>query len=117
MKRLFTVICLISWMPIPAMGGWFEPSNYEECILKNMKGVASDVAVREIGRVGRKKFPPVKSKLRSSSLPKMDEQTRQYLINKWKAVVQERVAKSKIFNAQSFADRLTDDDYIRIGLE
>ena len=42
MKRLFTVICLFIWMPIPAMGGWFGPSNYEECILKSMKGVTSD---------------------------------------------------------------------------
>jgi hypothetical protein len=57
MKRLFTVICLFIWMPIPAMGGWFGPSNYEECILKNMKGVASDKAVLEIRRACRAKFP------------------------------------------------------------
>lgn len=62
MKRLFTVICLFIWMPIPAMGGWFGPSNYEECILENMKGVASDEAVRAIKRACRAKFPhkPVK---------------------------------------------------------
>ena len=93
MKRLFAVICLFIWMPIPAMGGWFGPSNYEECILENMKGVASDAAVRAIARVCRKKFPPVESKLRSSSLPKMNEQIKQYLINQEKAVVQERLAE------------------------
>ena len=62
MKRLFTVICLFIWMPIPAMGGWFGPSNYEECILKNMKGVTSDKAVLEIRRACRAKFPekPIK---------------------------------------------------------
>ena len=57
MKRLFTVICLLIWMPIPAMGGWFGPSNYEECILKNMKGVTSDEAARAIRRAYRAKFP------------------------------------------------------------
>ena len=55
MKRL--LICLLIWMPIPAMGGWFGPSNYEECILKNMKGVASDKAVLEIRKACRAKFP------------------------------------------------------------
>jgi len=62
MKRLFTVICLFIWMPIPAMGGWFGPSNYEECILKNMKGVTSDKAVLEIRKACRAKFPkkPIK---------------------------------------------------------
>lgn len=62
MKRLFTVICLFIWMPIPAMGGWFGPSNYEECILKNMKGVTSDRAVLEIKKACRAKFPkkPIK---------------------------------------------------------
>jgi hypothetical protein len=57
LKRLFTVICLLIWMPIPAMGGWFGPSNYEECILKNMKGVTSDKAVLEIRKACRAKFP------------------------------------------------------------
>ncbi len=62
MKKLFAVICLFIWMPIPAMGGWFGPSNYEECILKNMKGVTSDKAVLEIRRACRAKFPekPIK---------------------------------------------------------
>ena len=57
MKRLFTVICLLIWMPIPAMGGWFGPSNYEECILKNMKGVTSDEAARAIRGACRREFP------------------------------------------------------------
>ena len=57
MKRLFTVICLFILMPIPAMGGWFGPNNYEECILENMKGVTSDEAAREIKRACRSKFP------------------------------------------------------------
>ena len=57
MKRLYTVICLFIWMPIPAMGGWFGPSNYEECILENMKGVTSDKAARAIERACRAKFP------------------------------------------------------------
>ena len=62
MKRLFTVICLLVWMPIPAMGGWFGPSNYDECILEHMKGVTSDKAVLEIRKACRAKFPkkPIK---------------------------------------------------------
>lgn len=70
MKRLFTVICLFIWMPIPAMGGWFGPSNYEECILENMKGVASDKAVREIKRACRVKFPYKPAKKRN--IPRKD---------------------------------------------
>ena len=60
MKKL--LIFLFIWMPIPAMGGWFGPSNYEECILKNMKGVTSDKAVLEIRKACRAKFPkkPIK---------------------------------------------------------
>ena len=62
MKRLFTVLFLWIWMSTPAMGGWFGPSNYEECILKNMKGVTSDKAVLEIRKACRAKFPkkPIK---------------------------------------------------------
>jgi hypothetical protein len=46
----------------PCVGGWFGPSNYEECILKNMKGVTSDKAVLEIRKACRAKFPkkPIK---------------------------------------------------------
>jgi hypothetical protein len=57
-------------MPIPAMGGWFGPSNYEECILENMKGVASDKAVREIKRACRVKFPYKPAKKRN--IPRKD---------------------------------------------
>ena len=70
MKRLFTVICLFIWMPIPVMGGWFGPSNYEECILENMKGVSSDKAVREIRRACRVKFPYKTAKKRN--IPRKD---------------------------------------------
>ena len=90
---------------------------YEECILENMKGVASDKAAMAIMRVCRKKFPPVKSKLRSSSLPKMNEQTKQYLINSGKAIVEERLSRSNLPNPERFAQDLTQDDYIRFGLE
>lgn len=70
MKRLFAVICLFIWIPIPAMGGWFGPINYEECILKNMKGVTSDKAVLEIRKACRAKFPkkPIKKPIKKQKL-------------------------------------------------
>lgn len=37
--------------------GWFGPNNYEECVLKNMKGVNSDVAARIVRNACLEKFP------------------------------------------------------------
>jgi len=34
-----------------------EPQNYDDCILKNMRGVTSNVAAAEIRRSCRQKFP------------------------------------------------------------
>lgn len=39
------------------MAGWFGPSTYEECLLENLKGVASDVAATGIAKACRAKFP------------------------------------------------------------
>ena len=44
-------------IPAAAFGGLFGPSNYEECILEGMKGVASDQAARAVMAACRKKFP------------------------------------------------------------
>lgn len=33
------------------------PSNFDECILKNMKGVDSDLVARSIGAACRSQFP------------------------------------------------------------
>lgn len=39
------------------MAGWFGPSNYDECLLDNMKGVASNTAAVAIAQACRSKFP------------------------------------------------------------
>lgn len=40
-----------------ASAGWFGPSNYEECILDNMKGVTSNAAAIAIASACRSQFP------------------------------------------------------------
>ena len=50
---------LILIMPLPGLAGWFEPSNYDECILESMKGVTSDKAAIYIAKSCRKKFSNV----------------------------------------------------------
>jgi len=39
------------------LAGWFGPSNYDECLLDNMKGVASNTAAVAIAQACRSKFP------------------------------------------------------------
>jgi hypothetical protein len=48
---------LVTLIPVESFAGWFGPSNFDECILQNMKGVTSDVAAGQIVRVCRHKFP------------------------------------------------------------
>ena len=47
-------LCGIAW------GGVFtsSPDNYEDCVLKSMKGVESDRAASIIANTCRQKFPP-----------------------------------------------------------
>lgn len=42
---------------LTAWPGWFGPSNFDECILGNMKGVTSDLAAKSVARACRDKFP------------------------------------------------------------
>lgn len=49
---IFILIC-----PTASFGGWFGPSNYDECILKSMNGVTSDAAAGAINRACRAKYP------------------------------------------------------------
>jgi len=53
------VLLLFAVIPFTAYAGWFEPSDYDDCILKSMKGVTSDVAARQIMRSCGQKFPPI----------------------------------------------------------
>ncbi len=57
-KAYLTVATAVSMAcPVLALGGWFGPSNYEECVLDKMKNITSDVAARAIASACRKKFP------------------------------------------------------------
>ncbi len=51
MKKIFVAALLTISMPITCSAGWFEdrgPETYEDCILRNMKGVTSDIAAKSI---------------------------------------------------------------------
>ena len=56
-KILTTIILLLSVLPSVGTAQIFGPSNYEDCIIEGMQGVASDVAAVEIRRACDKKFP------------------------------------------------------------
>lgn len=48
-------LCLLT-TPLTCYSGLFGPSNYEECVLENMKGVVSDQAARQIAHACYEKF-------------------------------------------------------------
>ena len=76
--KLITLIVFIfgATFPMTAASGWLGgPSDYDECILKNMKGVTSDLAARLVRRSCRAKFPRKERQsveLSSSVLDKID---------------------------------------------
>lgn len=57
MKRLAVAIWLLAGCRAAA-AGLLGPTNYEECILQNMKGVGSDMAARAIAAACAKQFAP-----------------------------------------------------------
>lgn len=58
-RFLFFVLLLL---PNSSYAGWFGPSNYNECILDEMKGVTSNLAAYNIERACRARFPIQKPK-------------------------------------------------------
>ena len=52
------ILVLFVIMPLTVSAGWSDPSDFDECILKHMKGVTSDVAAKLIYRSCLEKFPP-----------------------------------------------------------
>lgn len=64
MRTILHIIVAILFLPIYTSAGFFGPSNYDECVLENMKGVTSDQAARAIQVACRKKFPVEKEDLR-----------------------------------------------------
>jgi len=55
--KILPLIAGILLTPSVCLAGWFGPSNYDECIFKNMKGVTSDRAATAIGEACRRQFP------------------------------------------------------------
>jgi len=62
-KILTTIILLLSVLPSVGNAQIFGPSNYEDCIIEGMQGVASDVAAVAVRSACREKFPnkPIKN--------------------------------------------------------
>lgn len=54
-------VLIILLFATPTYAGWFGPSNFNECIFENMKGVQSDRAATIIYKTCRKKFPETAS--------------------------------------------------------
>lgn len=55
--KIIIFIAAIILSPSYVTAGWFGPSTYEECVLKNVKGVKSDMAARLVANVCREQFP------------------------------------------------------------
>lgn len=55
--RTISALLFLALIGIDAHAGWFGPSNYDECIMVNMKGVSSDIAAKAVRRACRNKFP------------------------------------------------------------
>lgn len=73
MKKQLAVwlLCVAVFVPSASSAGWFGGS-YEDCILKEMKGVTSDVAARSVRLACRKKFAeetPGTSQPKTKELP------------------------------------------------
>lgn len=56
----------------PVYAGLFGPSNYEECVLENMKGIQSNTAAGAIMQVCRKKFPQKVESNTAGGNPRID---------------------------------------------
>lgn len=55
-SREFAFAIGLSFVPSLCFAGVFGPANYDECILKNMQGVTSDVAARLVAASCRSQF-------------------------------------------------------------
>ncbi len=62
-------VFLVVMIPTFAWAGLFGPSNAEECILEEMKGVKSDQAARAVMYACEKKFPSKKENINPVEVP------------------------------------------------
>lgn len=68
MLRSITVITLLG-ISFAAAAGWFGESNYDDCILENIKGAQNPEAVSAVKQDCRTKFPDRPD----ASAPKSDD--------------------------------------------
>lgn len=76
MKKWLAIIILALLLcdtPLTLAMWPFGPSNYEECIAKEMKGVSSDVAARAIITSCRKRFPITKKQKKAGTKMPQEE--------------------------------------------
>jgi len=73
-RETLLLFCIIFLFSSVACAGLFEgPSDYDECILENMKGVASDLGARLIQQSCQKKFPKQTPESESDESPRISD--------------------------------------------
>lgn len=71
LKSAFAVFLLACLLITKSNAAWFGgPSNYDECILENMRGITSNVAAQSILQACKRKFPQNTSSPEYFDLPK-----------------------------------------------
>jgi len=76
MKRFAKVFLIItvSFLFIrTTSAGWFGPSNYDECITENMKGISGELAAKAIIQSCRNRFPRTPKKTPTTRQLSYDE--------------------------------------------
>jgi hypothetical protein len=67
MKKI--ALMMLAVMSSPAAAGLFGPSNYDECVLTNLKGVSSDMGARMVAAACARQFPDKKPAARPATKP------------------------------------------------
>lgn len=94
---------LLTLASLPATSGWFGPSDFNECLLENMKGVSSNSAALAIATACRAQFP-----LPHPKPPTAEEQAKAEEHQREREQARERRAK-----AQKAIDEAEDQECLR----
>jgi hypothetical protein len=66
--RIIFIVFFVTFSGASHAWNPFGPKNYEDCILKGMKGVTNDLAARGVAQACRSKFPESSSECRAVEL-------------------------------------------------
>jgi len=69
--KIFAIVILYGAYS-SSYAGLFGPSNYEECVLENMKGIQSNTAAGAVMQACRKKFPQKVESNNAGGNPRID---------------------------------------------